>query len=414
MAYFKIYTHYQSPDVIVNYAWNIYDGSEDEQICSYDSSRGSSDSLNLSYSLNNGWGFQIPPNDKLINRNSNYYLKIRIQLTGETSYGEYSSPVVLYCKEKPVLAFNNLSKETDNVIQMSATVFEMSYTAITEQGETLSTYKYRFYNSDKNLIDESDTYYGSITHSFSVYNLTSGETYYVQGIGTTKNGYDIDTGLYTIKIDYSITNNNYAFEVENNKSDGSIRLTSHFISITGDPNGDFSYVKIGDNNYAVDLSSGTKVTYYIQDSKKDLKDFDLKLFVNTSTPSEIGELVWQNNDYLVKGYISLHSRSFTDAGDTSEKTYATLKIQIDNTTYLIIESNYIKKIENDSLYYFIDLVCNNGFFELNVEPISATKERYQFATLDEATLDYCILGSENEGAYNVELLNQAILGSNAI
>lgn len=284
-AYFKIYVSYTSPDIIAEYEYTIFDGSDENIVCT-----SSGTSKNLSYSLSNGWGFFISPDEELKNRSSSYYLKIRVKLTSDSDYGEYSSPAVLYCKSKPIIGLSGLTKDSDNIIQMSASVFEMTYTANEEEGETIKTYQYRFYDSKKSILDESQIYYGTINHSFSVYGLEAGKNYYVQGFATTKNGYNLETGLYSIKVSYSVSNSHYAFEAENDRYNASIKLTSHFVSLEGSPNGEISYVQIADNKYAVDLTNGSKVTYFISEQSKTFRGFDLKFIVNRTFYKDIIEI----------------------------------------------------------------------------------------------------------------------------
>lgn len=286
IAYFKIYVSYTNPDIISEYEYTIFDGSDENIVCT-----SSGTSKNLSYSLNNGWGFSINPADKLKNRSSNYYIKIRIKLTNESDYGEYSSPIVLYCKSKPVIELSGLTKDLDNIIQMSASVFEMTYNANEEENETLKTYQYKFYDSEKSVLDESQVYYGSISHSFSVYGLEAGKNYYVQGFATTKSGYNLETEMYSIKVSYSVSNSHYAFEAENDRYNASIKLTSHFISIEGSPNGEISYVKIADNKYAVDLTNGSKITYFIAEQFNRLREFDIKFVVSKVFYKDLIEIV---------------------------------------------------------------------------------------------------------------------------
>ena len=363
IAYFKIYVSYTSPDIISEYEYSVFDGSDENVVCT-----SSGTSKNLSYSLNNGWGFPIAPVDELKNRSASYYLKLRIKLTDESEYGEYSSPVVLYCKSKPVIGFSGLTKDSDNIIQMSAAVFEMTYNANEEENETLKTYQYRFYNSEKSILDESQVYYGSITHSFSVYGLETGKNYYVQGFATTKSGYKLETGMYPIKISYSVSNSHYAFEAENNKYDASIRLTSHFVSLEGSPNGEVSYVQIADNKYAVDLTNGSKVTYFITEQLGKIHEFDIKFIINRTFYKDVVEIAWNNDAYTVVSRIMLCHRKFTDSTDTDKKLYALMRLECDGENYAAIESNYCSISESDN-YFMIDLMYVNDCFELYVTPV---------------------------------------------
>lgn len=363
IAYFKIYVSYTNPNVISEYEYTIFDGSDENVVCT-----SSGTSKNLSYSLSNGCGFFIAPTNELKNRSQNYYIKIRIKLTDESDYGEYSSPVVLYCKSKPVIEISGLTKGSDNIIQMSASVFEMTYTANEEENETLKTYQYKFYDSNKSVLDESQVYYGSISHSFSVYGLEAGKNYYVQGFAITKSGYNLETGMYPIKVSYSVSNSNYAFEAENDKYNASIKLTSHFISIEGSPSGEISYVKIADNKYAIDLTNGSKVTYYIGEQFNSLREFDIKFIVNRVFYKDLIEIAWNNGNYNVMSNIMLCCRKFTDSSNLDKKIYGLMHVNCDGKNYAVIESDYSSISESDN-YFMVDLMYSNDCFELYVAPI---------------------------------------------
>lgn len=362
-AYFKIYVSYTSPDIIAEYEYTIFDGSDENIVCT-----SSGTSKNLSYSLSNGWGVSISPDEELKNRSSSYYLKIRVKLTSDSDYGEYSSPAVLYCKSKPIIGLSGLTKDSDNIIQMSASVFEMTYTANEEEGETIKTYQYRFYDSKKSILDESQIYYGTINHSFSVYGLEAGKNYYVQGFATTKNGYNLETGLYSIKVSYSVSNSHYAFEAENDRYNASIKLTSHFVSLEGSPNGEISYVQIADNKYAVDLTNGSKVTYFIPEQSNNLRGFDLKFIVNRTFYKDIIEIAWNNDTYNVVSRIMLCYRNFTDSTDADKKLYGLMRLECDGENYATIESNHCSINEDDN-YFMIDVLYSNNCFELYVTPV---------------------------------------------
>ena len=210
-------------------------------------------------------------------------------------------------------------------------------------------------------------------------------------MATTKNGYELDTGYYPIRIGSVLSNGDYAFEAENDHYNAAIRLTSHFVSATGSPNGDVSYVKTADDKYAVDLTNGTKVTYFLRDQNKNLNDFDMKFIVKPDCPKEIVELNWNNAEYSVTGTLSILKRFFTDMNDETEKLFAALKINVDHDTYLIIKSNYIFA-EKATEYLFVDVVCKNGYFEIYIESMDGD---YQNAVLGQALLDCCIIGDSS-------------------
>ena len=126
-ASFKIYT---SSATVTQYEYTIYDGAETNVVCKVEE-----DANHLSYSATAGYSFLISPNNNLKNRAASYYMKLRVKLNTDTDYGDYSSAVNLYCKEKPVLAFAELSSDK-NKFSMASVLFNLVYEANEEQEET--------------------------------------------------------------------------------------------------------------------------------------------------------------------------------------------------------------------------------------------------------------------------------------
>ena len=356
---FQIYT---SNTEIESYEYEIYSGSN--FILSH-----SGESSDLSYNSNTGYSFAIVPNEKLKNQSSNYSIRVRVKLSNEDAFGAYSSLMTFYCKSKPVLSFNGLTSTGENTFEASSIIFELKYSYIASENELLKSYKYQLYNAENILLDESDVYYGSISNSFSVYNLENGSKYFIRGIGETRNGYKLDTGLYLIKIGYSGRDNTFALSVTNNCDNGCIDITSHFISVTGVPDRDFSYIQLSDGNYCIDLTNKTSVTYSIPSTYKDLHNFDIKLYAKSNFPNELATLQWENDSYSVIGKVKLNTRKFTDNNLDSSITYAIFQLFVDEKQYLIIQSNYLENYDS-SKFVFVDLMLRDNLFDIHIEAIN--------------------------------------------
>ena len=172
-----------------------------------------------------------------------------------------------------------------------------------------------------------------------------------------------------MKIGYSGRDNTFALNATNNKDNGCIDITSHFISVTGVPNGEFSYVQSDDGNYYIDLTNRTSVTYSIPSTYKELHDFDIKLFTKSSSPNELATLVWLNDSYNVVGRIKLNTRKFTDRDSDSNLTYAIFQLFVNEKQYLIIQSNYLEN-HDSSKVVLIDLALRDKLFDIHINSIN--------------------------------------------
>lgn len=269
-VYFNIYT---TSNQVSDYIYSVYDSQSNRLLFS---GNGSSDDLN--YSVTNGYSFAFSPNAALTNRAENYYLQLKVKLQGDDEYGEESAATTFYCKDKPVLSFANIRQDRENIVELSSGIFTMSYIYVEDQGETLKNYQYKFYDSNKSEIESSSIFYGAMSHSYSVTGLQNNQTYYIRGIGETKNGFNLDTGFYTIKTSFSSINNGYALEATNDYKNGLIKVTSHFISSDGEAEGKVTYIPSSNNDYSLDLTGGGTVTYSIPDSIS-VTNFNLKFIV---------------------------------------------------------------------------------------------------------------------------------------
>ena len=360
-ASFKIYT---SSATVTQYEYTIYDGAETNVVCKVEE-----DANHLSYSATAGYSFLISPNNNLKNRAASYYMKLRVKLNTDTDYGDYSSAVNLYCKEKPVLTFAELSSEK-NKFSMASVLFNLVYEANEDQEETIRTYQYHLYDQHKKLIDESVVYYGTISHTYSAYNLENGCDYFIRGTATTKNGYEIETSYIPFSIEYSTKKNDFMLSAINNRYDGTVSITSHFVSSDGTPDGSFSFIDLGDDNYVVDLSNGTSVTYRLPTEVSQVKDFDFKAVVKPILRTDLVTFTSVVDGIELRCSVMFAMRSFTDIDDTATKLWAIMKLYMDDEVIGVFESNYIDNSNEDVGYILLDVQHLDGYYDLNIKNLS--------------------------------------------
>ena len=242
-------------------------------------------------------------------------------------------------------------------ITMYAAVFELQYTYDLEQAETLKNYKYYFYDSEKKLLESSVEYPGAITNTLSQYGLKNDSTYYVRGTGTTKNGYELDSGYYEIHVKFSDISNSYALEAVNNAEKGCIEISSHFISIEGIPSGDYSFETDESGMTSIDLSSGANVMYSLSSDKRPY-DFVLKYVVKPVPHKTLSKIIFEDDVY---GDLTINVRDYGDG----EKLHATFNLHIGENFNYIIRSNCIDTGNYDYLY--ICLSRKDGYYNLTIK-----------------------------------------------
>ena len=335
------------------YEYYIYNGKDDAEVYH---STGMANLLN--FNIITGYSIPITPaSGGLKNQATNYYIKLRVKTVGESSFGNWSSAVSFYCKEKPTLGFVGMTANEATPITMYAAVFELQYTYNLEQAETLKNYKYYFYDSEKKLLESSAEYPGAITSTLSQYGLKNDSTYYVRGTGTTKNGYKLDSGYYEIHVKFSDISNSYALEAVNNAEKGCIEISSHFISIEGIPSGDYTFETDESGMTSIDLSSGANVMYSLSSDKRPY-DFVLKYVVNLVLHKTLSKIVFEDDVY---GKLTLNVRDYGDG----EKLHATFSLHIGENFNYIIRSNCIDV--GNFEYLYICLSRKDGYFNLTIK-----------------------------------------------
>lgn len=338
---------------LTEYEYFIYNGKDDIEACHF-----IGNAENLNYNINTGYSFPISiSNGNLKNQATNYYIKIRVKIAGDISFGDWSSAVSFYCKEKPTLGFVGMTVNETTPITMYAAVFELQYIYNLEQAETLKNYKYYFYDSEKKLLESSVEYPGAITNTLSQYGLKNDSIYYVRGTGTTKNGYELDSGYYEIHVKFSDISNSYALEAVNNAEKGCIEISSHFISIEGIPSGDYSFETDESGMTSIDLSSGANVMYSLSSDKRPY-DFVLKYVVKPVLHKTLSKIIFEDDVY---GELTINVRDYGDG----EKLHATFSLHIGENFNYIIRSNCIDV--GNFEYLYICLFRKDGYFNLTIK-----------------------------------------------
>lgn len=298
------------------------------------------------------------PAGKLTNKLYPYFMKIETVYQGEKS--ELSDPVLFYCKTRPTLAFANLSPSTPNTINTSASQFELNYTNKVSEGESLSTYQYFLYDSNKELIMQSKEYYGDIANGFIVDGFTNNGIYYLRGVGSSINGYQFDTGYLTLQISYTVELNRALLSAENDERNGVVRVKSTIAFMDGVGIGDVEYVHLSGDNYAANLTDGS-IAYTIPYELEayETSEYNLRVVVkpiiykNFMTISNQGTLF----------YVSTNIRAFTDYTDENEKFYVIIK----GNGY-VMQSNYLDK-PDESHFISVDIAFQNGLFSIFIKDV---------------------------------------------
>lgn len=338
------------------YCYEVYDSMTNKLL-------GSITNAVTGFTANLGYSYRITSSDWLDNQSRNYTIRVKVRLSGEDEYGDFSDPIPLWCKEKPILSFDGLSSDTENIIPTSSILFLLAYQYVTVQGETLSTYQYHLYDESKNPIKESAVFYGAVGTSFTVNGLDNRTVFYIRGTGTTRNGYSLDTGFIQFETKYYASAEGGTFlQCKNKLSDGYVAISSHLADISGITKDQISYVT-SSGGYAVDLTHGEKVTFDIpyQMEFYNVKDYAMAFKVRPVVRKNIVEFSFDQDGMIYRGVISTNIRAFSKLpyesylpANQSEYFYAMLKIIREDGGFAysdvyFIDSNYIKRTSMDVL-----------------------------------------------------------------
>ena len=370
-AYFKVAGAVVGKDTVF-YLYEIYDSMTNLLVCTKSNQC-------RNYSADFGYSYTIVPDIALINQSRNHTIRVKIRLPGESDYGEFSDPAILWCKEKPVLSFDGLNSDSENLVPTSSIIFLLKYQYITVQGETLSTYQYHLYDASRNLIDESAVFYGSVGSSFTVNGLDNRTVFYIRGTGTTRNGYSLDTGFVQFETKYYASAEGGTFlQCQNKLNDGYVSISSHLADISGITTDQISYIS-SSGGYAVDLTHGEKIIFDIpyQMDFYNVKDYTMAFKVRPIIQKDIIKFTFDQDGMIYNGTISTNVRAFTRLAwetylpNSTGCFYAMLKIVREDGGFAysdvyFIDSNYITPTDSDVI---ISLQHKNNAYDISIKEV---------------------------------------------
>lgn len=268
----------------------------------------------------------IAPNSGL--KNGGYYTaKIRVFDKDDTP-SEYSNLRTFYCFQTPIFGFSNFTEY--QIVENSQYTLELTYND-RNQSEPLDTYYVVLYNSTMSILKNSGVIPASTSMSYKLTDLESGSQYFVRAVGTTLNGIVLDTGPIEFSVNY-IRPMYWAYvDLQNNKHDGNIKISSNIISIEGTSNPDPpTYL----NDSEVDLrKDGTWVKFddnFIVGNK-----FCLQLRCRGLVNGETVLMLEGEDSKIELKYIEGYFNSFSK---TDKCSYIVLRMTQAGTVYTLISN----------------------------------------------------------------------------
>ena len=166
---------------------------------------------------------------------------------------EYSTAVVFVCLATPVFEFvtPTANQEVNNI------VLEIKLDYSQTQGEVLNSYYVVLYDTNHQLIHQSETFYDTAELSYTLNGLENGKTYFVKAFGETIRGIKIETVDVQFTVEYIQPSTFSDVQVENNWLAGSITVKSNLILVEGKYDGEAVYI----DNDKIYLMNGTSVVF---------------------------------------------------------------------------------------------------------------------------------------------------------
>lgn len=156
-----------------------------------------------------------------------------------------------WCLATPLFYFSNV---TDGEVFDTASIYaNLSY----EQSdfEDINEYRYYLYDDVKNLLLESETFYGIDNFSYAYRGLNDDKFYYIRALGNTINGLQLDTGYIKIFINYENPEDYKLIQAECNDKNSIVTYQTSFVVINPTTHSsEYEY-----NNGWIDLTNKTLV-----------------------------------------------------------------------------------------------------------------------------------------------------------
>lgn len=258
-----------------------------------------------------------------------------------------SDKVYFWCLATP--EFYYTTPINDANIDTPTINFETYYAQ--ENGEKLYSYRHYLFDNTKNEIASSDMNYTSDNLSYSFKGLNNHASYFIQTVGVTQNGINVDTGKLHFFVNYENTGN---FAIMNAESDDNATVTGYTNIVSIDSNEDAdSYVLLGSYVQLLDQSITYETNYKIE------RDFTMQLKVShvqdnrrilymTNKTNKIEITSYIFDDGTVRYYLTV------DNGLTKYVRYSD-PLTVDDNDSVIISLRRIENLYNFNAYKSADV-----------------------------------------------------------
>lgn len=220
--------------------------------------------------------------------NGGYYNAIIYTIDSGGNESVASKAIPFYCYSQPVLTIDNIP--ATETIENGTYAFTGSY--LQQENEVLNSYQYILYDSNRNVLTQSDLIYYEADNSLSYtfVGMSNDTSYYVELTGQTINGTKITSGLRYFTVRYLQPASFAICDLVNNCENGYIQISSNIVAIDGQSNPeppiyiDDKEVDLRDPNSWVEWNEGFNIQ----------NDFTMRVWGRDFNPYE--EIITLTND----------------------------------------------------------------------------------------------------------------------
>ena len=306
--------------------------------------------------------------------NGGYYNVVIYTIDSANNFSQPSVPVPFYCYSQPTLTIINIP--AGNTIENGTYNFQGSYAQ--QQNESLNSYQFILYDSNKTELSQSDVIYyasnNSLSYTFA--GMSNDTSYYIELKGQTVNNTLVTTGLLFFTVRYSQPASFAIVDLVNDCENGFIQISSNIVAIDGTSNPepptyiDNKEVDLRDPNSWVEWDKGfdIKDDFTMRVWGRDFNDFEpiITLSNKNNTDSEPNkiEMKWMIADVvktlpeyaLVSGKnVSIVNGYKTDISDLS--IYGNSE-QIQKDSVQLGKGNPLSLNTSSDMYLDIDIYGN--------------------------------------------------------
>lgn len=168
--------------------------------------------------------------------NGGYYNAVIYTVDNSGAESVASTAVPFYCYSQPVLTIDNIPQT--ETIENGTYAFVGSY--LQQEDESLNSYQYTLYNSNKEVLSQSALIYyeADSSLSYTFVGMSNDTAYYISLTGETVNGTKITSGLRYFTVRYLQPASFAICDLVNNCEDGYIQISSNIVAIDGKSNPD--------------------------------------------------------------------------------------------------------------------------------------------------------------------------------